>query len=47
MAIKIDWADNSLSEGGRAAQQILAARHPELGPEALEALYWMFTYNWR
>lgn len=46
-SIKIDWADKSLSEGGRATQQILAARHPELGSEALEALYWMFTYDWR
>lgn len=47
MSIKIDWATSTLSEGGREAQRVLAAQHPELGQVALEALYWMFTYNWR
>lgn len=47
MAIKIDWSARTLAEGGREAEAILAGRHPELGADALEALYWMFTYNWR
>ncbi|MFE6735851.1 hypothetical protein [Microbacterium sp. NPDC057650] len=47
MALTIDWPAKSLSEGGREAQQIIAVRHPELGPDALDALRWMFTYNWR
>ncbi len=47
MSIEVDWATKTLSDGGREAQEILAARHPDLGQEALEALYWMFTYTWR
>ncbi|MFP7835050.1 hypothetical protein [Marisediminicola sp. LYQ134] len=47
MSIKIDWATKTLSEGGREAQEVLVARRPELGQDALEALYWMFTYKWR
>ena len=46
-SMETDWATATLSEGGRAAQQVIAARHPELGHEALEALYWMFTYDRR
>jgi len=47
MSIKVDWSTKTLSEGGREAQRVMAERHPELGENALEALYWMFTYNWR
>lgn len=47
MAIDIDWASHSLVEGGEEARQTMAIRHPELSPEALDALRWMFTYNWR
>ncbi|NYE21213.1 hypothetical protein [Microbacterium immunditiarum] len=47
MSIEVDWSARTLSEGGREAQRIMAERHPELGQNALEALYWMFTYNWR
>ena len=47
MSVKVDWSKHSLSEGGRTAQRIVARRHPELSADALEALYWMFTYNWR
>jgi hypothetical protein len=47
MAIPIDWSTHSLVEGGREAQRRIAELHPELGSDALDALYWMFTYNWR
>ncbi|WP_417554829.1 hypothetical protein [Microbacterium sp.] len=47
MSIQIDWSANTLSQGGREAQRVMAERHAELGQDALEALYWMFTYNWR
>lgn len=47
MSIEIDWKNHSLVEGGREAQSTMAERHPELRQDALEALFWMFTYNWR
>lgn len=47
MAIHIDWASHTLVEGGEEARQTMACRHPELSPQALDALKWMFTYNWR
>ena len=47
MSIEIDWQKNSLVEGGTRAQRVMAERHPELGQDALDALFWTFTYNWR
>lgn len=47
MSIEIDWSTHSLVEGGREAQRVIAERHPEIGADALDALFWMFTYNWR
>lgn len=47
MAIRIDWTTRTLVEGGDEARGVMAARHPELSDEALDALRWMFTYNWR
>lgn len=47
MQVEVDWAEHSLVEGGRAAQTAIAQRFPELGEEALEALFWAFTYNVR
>ncbi|WP_203136970.1 hypothetical protein [Microbacterium sp. JZ31] len=47
MSVEIDWSSSTLVEAGRHAQREMAARHPELGADALEALYWAFTYNWR
>ena len=47
MAIEVDWSVSTLSEGGRKAQAQMADRHPELSDDALAALYWAFTYNWR
>ena len=47
MAIEIDWNSRSLSQGGDEARRVMAERHPELSDDALTALRWMFTYNWR
>lgn len=47
MAVGIDWDQFSLTEGDDQARSVLADRHPELSPAALDALRWMFTYNWR
>lgn len=47
MAVPIDWSSTSLSDGGDEARRALAERHPELSDGALDALRWMFTYNWR
>ena len=47
MAIEIDWSVHTLADGGRRAERIMASRHPELDDDALGALRWMFTYNWR
>lgn len=47
MSIKVDGETKTLSEGGREAQRVIAAHHPELDAGALEALYWTLTYNWR
>ncbi|WP_309129952.1 hypothetical protein [Microbacterium sp.] len=47
MAVEIDWSSSTLAEAGRHAQREMAARHPELGADALEALSWAFTYSTR
>lgn len=47
LAIRIDWTTRTLVEGGDEARGVMAARHPELSDETLDALRWMFTYNWR
>lgn len=47
MAVKIDWSNSTLSEGGDEAARVMATRHPELTAEAINALRWSFTYNWR
>lgn len=47
LAVTIDWSTHTLSEGGDEAERVMAERHPELGRDALKALRWAFTYNWR
>jgi hypothetical protein len=47
LGITVDWLSVSLSEGGDQAREEMARRHPQLGPSALEALRWAFTYHWR
>jgi hypothetical protein len=46
-AIAIDWNEHSLASAGEHVRATMRARHPDLSPEAIEALVWNFTYNWR
>lgn len=47
MSVPVDWSNRTLEEGGREAEREIAKKHPELGPDALAALFWAFTYLWR
>ncbi|MGB3437376.1 MAG: hypothetical protein WBA97_01380 [Actinophytocola sp.] len=47
MSLEVDWSAHSLVEGGREAERFMAARHPDLGRDALDALSWTFMYDWR
>jgi len=46
-AIEIDWTTHSLASGGAFARAEMRRRHPELSDEALDALAWEVTYNWK
>lgn len=43
----IDWTDISLAEGGRLVAERVAARYPDLSDDAVAALVWSFTCDWR
>ena len=45
--IQIDWPIHSLASAGDAACDSMRGRHPELSEEALRALGWKFTFDWR
>ena len=45
--IEVDWIRNTLASGGDAVRGVMAGRHPELTEEALAALDWKFTFDWR
>ncbi|MBO0728489.1 MAG: hypothetical protein J2P57_04470 [Acidimicrobiaceae bacterium] len=47
VAVPVDWSTLSLGDAGRAAAAEMARRHPELSQEALDALSWNFTFQWR
>ena len=47
MAINIDWEKHSLVSGGELALAHMRLQHPELNEEALKALEWEFSWNWR
>lgn len=44
---EVDWVRHGYQGGCAEAAATLRARHPELGPEALAALDWAFSYRWR
>jgi len=46
-SIQIDWNTLSLDAGGRFARSEMQRRHGELSDEALAALEWKFTFDWR
>jgi hypothetical protein len=45
--IPVDWSRHSLTSAGDMARDYMRARHPELSDEALTALRWKFTYDWK
>ncbi|MEW2130384.1 hypothetical protein [Streptomyces sp. NPDC005435] len=45
MALPFQGED--LGEGTRAAEGVMRARHPELGPDAVAALGYSYGYSWR
>ena len=47
LSVPVDWDGTSLGDAGRLVASEMATRHPELTPEALDALAWNFTYAWR
>jgi hypothetical protein len=46
-SIEVDWKKNTLVTGGKVARDEMHHRHPGLSGEALDALYWKFTFDWR
>ena len=45
--IPVDWAAMTYSEGCKVASTAIAARHPELSPEAVATLHWDYSYSMR
>jgi hypothetical protein len=46
-AIDVDWSRHELVSAGKMARAEMQARHPELSEDALRALEWKFTFDWR
>lgn len=47
VAVSVDWSALSLGDAGRAAAAEMGRRYPELNPQALDALAWNFSFQWR
>lgn len=47
LSVYIDWTTLTLEQAGWEAERVMRARHPELSRDAVDALRWGFTYNWR
>ena len=45
--IPVDWSTMTYSEGCTVASTEMAARHPELSPEAMATLDWRNSYSMR
>jgi hypothetical protein len=45
--ISIDWASTSLDAAGIAVHTEMHNRHPYLDSQALDAIAWKFTFDWR
>ncbi len=43
----VDWNGLGLGDAGRFAAAETGRRHPELSTEALDALAWHFSFEWR
>ena len=45
--VALRFQGEDLVAGTRAAEMIMSERHPELGPEAVAALGFYYSYCWR
>lgn len=45
--LEVDWTSMTLAEGGDYMRSVTAKRHPELTDEALDAMRWKWTFDWR
>lgn len=45
--IKIDWSNVSLEVAGKIVRAEIHNRYPFLGDQALDAIAWKFTFDWR
>lgn len=46
-AIGTDWSNHDLQSAGKMARAEMKNRHPQLSDQALDALEWKFTFDWR
>ncbi|HET6246294.1 MAG TPA: hypothetical protein VFE47_01245 [Tepidisphaeraceae bacterium] len=44
---KVDWSKDSLESAGHMIHDEMHRRHPRLSNDALRALAWKFTFDWR
>ena len=45
--LKIDWSMTDLPGAERVVHEAMSRRYPELSNEALDAIAWKFTFDWR
>lgn len=46
-SMPIDWSTHTLVSAGQAARDHAHRKYPDLSDEALKALEWKFTFDWR
>lgn len=46
-AVAPDWSVHDLATATELAVGAIATEHPELSPDALSALRWSFSYEWK
>lgn len=46
-SIEVDWATHDLVSGSAVARDAMHTRFPELSEQALDALEWKFSYDWK
>ncbi|MBL0319044.1 MAG: hypothetical protein IPP74_07125 [Alphaproteobacteria bacterium] len=45
--INVDWSKNTLESAGKIARAHVQEIHPDLSEEALQAIEWKFTFDWK
>jgi hypothetical protein len=46
-AIPVDWSKHTLASAGKLVRDEMHRRYPGLSDDALDALAWKFTFDWR